>query len=148
MIEVKEAKISNYLEELKPLNKEHYEEDYRKEFSELDIDYCFFINMQEKGFIDFAVLLDEEKLIGYAICSTIEHPHNKNDSMSVIDHLYISKEYRSKGLSKLLINTLEECLRQKGSKFLAISFRDIEKGVEVSKSLGYKLIECSFGKEL
>ena len=66
---------------------------------------------------DWLVALEEDRVVGYVGAQTVI---DGSDMMNIAVH----PDYRRKGIAQALIEELETCLRNRGSKMLLLEVRD------------------------
>jgi len=135
-------------DELLPLNIKHYEEDFRKGTGDLVIDWEKYKALHESGALLLVTARVGNKLIAYMSTTISEHPHNKGHEFASMDTLFVDKEWRGKSIASELIETTEDILEDRGVSWFTVGFRSAEVAEAVTGKMGYKKVECIFGKTL
>jgi len=139
---------SEIKEELLPLHEKHYEDDFRKSTTALDIDWGIYNLLYEDGSLICMIAREEEKIVGYMTTHVATHPHNKNTVLASMDTLFVDIEHRSKGIATGLMTSTEKEAYIRGAVYMNAGFRDEALAELVAGKLGYKKIECTLGKVL
>jgi ribosomal protein S18 acetylase RimI-like enzyme len=82
----------------------------------------------------------EQKPVGYAIL-TKTFSHEAGGITLWIDEIYVSKEYRSKGLGKKFFKFLEETLDSSIVRLRLEVESDNERAIKLYKNMGFKKLE-------
>lgn len=135
-------------DELLPLNKEHYKDDFRKEETALDIDWDYYNEAFIAGEMTCFTARDEDKLVGYMTTNICSHQHNKDFVVGSMDTLFVDEEYRNKGIASELFSNTEEFLKDCGVDYLQATFRTEKTAESVTGKFGYKKVEYTYGKSL
>jgi GNAT superfamily N-acetyltransferase len=92
---------------------------------------------ENSGFIYFMVL--KSGLINIA-CGGVNHI---DDTTAEIKRMYVKKEFRSKGLSKLVLNSLEEFIKNNGYKRIILETGGKQpEAISLYRKFGYSEIPC------
>ena len=135
-------------DELLPLNIKHYEEDFRKDSGDLEVNWEYYKALYESGALLMVTARSGHNLIAYMITAVSEHPHNKGHTFASMDTLFVDEVWRGEGIASELIKTTEDILEDQGVTWFTVSFRSEEVAEAVVGKQGYKKIECTFGKTL
>jgi len=94
---------------------EHHAEVERSDFN-LDPDYNLYDELEENDNLCVVIARDSEtrKLVGYIVDIYGPSLHYKGQNVSVNDMLYVRKEYRKKGVAKILVTYADNILKEKG----------------------------------
>lgn len=91
---------------------------------------------------------DAGKVIGYAMWFITPDLHALNNIVGVNDALYISKEYRNRGIGAGLLAYSEKELKAMDIDGIKISMKVYAPFSELVESLGYTLTEYSYMKSI
>lgn len=93
---------------------------------------------------------NNEKIIGYVyvqITSVDDGPMKNKEAL--IDGLYIEEDYRTQGISKILMNKAEEWAKENGVKYLYVNVLEgNSRAVNLYKKLNFNSFEMKLKKEL
>lgn len=95
---IKRFLIKDYLQELKILNQEHFEETGMVGAPNIKLypDYQSFMKMEEgHRFLSYGLFTDDDKLVGYIGWLVYSSWHHVMDNFAVTDCFLISKPYRN-----------------------------------------------------
>ena len=147
MIEYNVEKLSNCLEELKPLLASHYEEvAMYKDKINFNPDYARYKVLEEAGALHIVVARDAEELVGYFICFLMPHLHYKDNLYAVNDIVYIKEELRSSKAGLDMFNYAENSLRSLGASVLCIHMKTSLPFDSLCEGLGYDYAERNYTK--
>jgi len=90
---------------------------------------------------------DKNKMVGYAVWIVMESLHSGN-MQALNDCIYVKPEYRKRGVGKELIAFSEGDLKEQGIVHMGISMKSYNKFEGLVTSLGYKLTELTYSKDL
>ncbi|MBS3072973.1 GNAT family N-acetyltransferase [Candidatus Pacearchaeota archaeon] len=93
----------------------------------------------------FLLFIEDDKIIGYMICSIILSEHQ---NYGYIDDIFVYKKFRGNGLGKMLINEFIKILRKKNIKKLrlGVNIRN-KKAIKMYKELGFEVKHYEMDKE-
>lgn len=117
---------------------DHYKgcEAYRAEHKDLNINVALMQQMIDLGTMNFFILKEEDKVIGYINVSISPSPLFKTPQ-AVIDFLYIDPAHRRSNYAKTAIEEIEKELVRDGIKDLNICLPNKDYSESVADSLGY-----------
>ena len=92
-----EEKISDTLEEVKPLLQKHWEESERYYGFSLDPDYELYLRLEREGLTKSYAARIENKIVGYAVFFVQYSHHYKTVLMAKQDIIFIDKCFRGRG---------------------------------------------------
>lgn len=82
---------------------------------------------------------DQKRLIGFGVLA--HELRGKNRDQLQIDLMYVSKEYRRKGIGKHIMNELSKVAKLRGAKFLYISSTETESAYNFYKRSGCEITD-------
>lgn len=95
LITYKVETVAECIEEIKPLNLQHWEEvATNKEVRPLEPDYDKYYTLEELGMLRILTARDGDVLVGYFITMLCQHMHYKSCTTAMNDILYIHPDYR------------------------------------------------------
>ncbi len=143
-----EEKISDILEELKPILVKHWEElANNKDVRPLDPDYDTYLALNEAGFIRiFTARDDSNKLAGYFCFVIAKNLHYKTWIHANVDVYYIAPEYRNLGAGTEMVGKVEEWLKGLGVNFITLMDKTHKSHQSFFTRLDYKMVEQNYEK--
>ncbi len=143
-----EEKISDTLEELKPMLIKHWEElANNKDVRPLDPDYDTYITLNEAGLVRlFTARDDSNRLVGYFIFVVCNNLHYKTWKHANVDIYYIDPEYRNLGSGSEMVNEVEKWLKSLGVQFITMMDKTHKSHQSFFTRLGYKMVEQNYEK--
>lgn len=106
--------------EILPFIKDHWAEvALNKEEVPLDVDLSRYKQLEDLGILDIFTARDGKDLVGYCITFTMKSHQHKSTLASNVDSFYIRPSHRGKMAGTRLVSFTEDCLKSKGSKYLA-----------------------------
>lgn len=141
--------FADFQKEVGSYFKDHYEscEDYVSSKEILEIDTEYVQALIDEGVLNFFLLTDEEKLVGY-INVSITPSILFREPNAVVDFLYILPEARKKGYASMAIEAVEKELGSEGVKRLTVMLPDKDYSEAVAGSLGYVKSSSIYNKYL
>lgn len=147
MIVYSVEKLSECLEEIKPLLEHHYEEvAMYKDKIKLEPDYDKYLSMADDGLLHVVTARDEGKLIGYFVSFLLPHIHYSSTVYAVNDILFIDKEYRNAKVGLGLFSYAEEQLKAEGASVIVIHMKTSVPFDSLCEGLGYDYAERNYSK--
>ena len=123
--------------------KEDFNKEYKIEKKSKKFILKEFKNYIKKGKIFIAVI--EKKIIGY-LAGTIEK--NFYESFGYIEEVFVSKNFRKKGISTELKNSFIKFLKSKKIKLCRIEVSPKNKAKKVYKKWGFKIEKYRMGLKI
>ena len=119
-----------------------------KEIAPLDPCYELYLELESTNMVYNLLALENEKLVGYVIFIISKHHHHQSTLWALSDILYISPDYRGRGLCLNMLETAEKALRDRGVEVIIVNSRAHKDfGALLAKS-GYNPYEKSYSKIL
>lgn len=147
MIEYKEEKLHECLEEMKPLLLKHYEEvAMYQDKIDFNPDYDRYFQLEELGMIHIVTVRDEGKLIGYFLSLINYNLHYSDHLYAVNDILYVDESYRNEGVGQELFSKAEEFLLDKGVSVISIHMKTEKPFDSLCENLDYDYCERLYTK--
>jgi GNAT superfamily N-acetyltransferase len=141
--------FDDLLEELKPLNEDHYHEIAMYQDSvELNPRYDVYSLLQSEGSLKIYTVRDSLELVGYFILVVAAHMHYKDHLFATTDIIYIDEQYRNKRVGFELISFAEKDLANEGVSVMILNTKCKKPFYELCEGLGYDKIEVVYGKLL
>ena len=140
-------KISDCLEEAKPLLDLHYKE--LVEFPEipLDPDFDHYIWMENHRLNRcFVVRDDNGRMVGYSVFTLSPHRHYRSQTVACMDVLFIREDAR--GCGGHFIKFIDKELKEEGINFLGYSVNAKHNYSIILERMGYRLIDLVFIKKV
>lgn len=88
------------------------------------------------------------RLIGFALYVVQEHTHHDNQIVAHCTMIGVQPEHRSKGIGRKLIRYAEDWFKERGITHMVHHHRTIYPVTPLFESLGFKLQELGYVKEL
>lgn len=147
ILSYQEEKLSDILEELKPLLIEHWEElANNKDVRPLDPDYPMYLAMNDMDILRIFTVRDDGKLIGYSIWIIANNLHYKTWKYAVSDIYYLDPDVRGTGTSFLFFFKIEDWLKSLGVKSITVQDKLNHSHSIFFNKLGYTPIEQHYEK--
>lgn len=143
-----QVNFRDVVEEVLPLMQLHFDEvsPFRhKEIFDPDVD--MYLQLDGANRLPFSVAKYKDKIIGYNVYSLMRHPHCKV-SFAHQEVFYVLKEYRGKGVGRMLLEFSDMELRMIGIKYVCNSFSAEFDETGIIENNGCKLMDKLFIKEL
>lgn len=139
--------IREYLDQIMPLIKSHFNEiSYHTEF-ELDVNKEFYFKTEDSGSLKLFIVKFKDSIIGYASYFVARHNHCKIIQAHQ-DAIYIRPDFRKIGLGYKLMSFADDVFKSMGVSvvFQAMSSKyDFEKTLN---NLDYKLVDKLYARRL
>lgn len=146
-ISYQEEKLSDCLEEMKPMLQKHWEElANHKDIRPLDPDYQMYLAMNDMQIIRVFTVRSDEKLIGYSIWIVHNNLHYKTWIYAVSDIYWLEPEHRKTGVSFDFFFKTEDWLKTLGVKSITVQDKLTHKHNSFFNRLGYTAIEQNYEK--
>lgn len=147
MIEIKEERFEDVVEELKEITVKHWEEIARnKDKIELNPDWNKYIEIEKSGILQTITCRDDERLVGYCIDIYLPHIHYKDHKFSMNDVLFLRKEYRGAHIGAKLLLAVELGLKEKGVDVVHMHVKCAHDFGPLLERIGYQQIEKIYEK--
>lgn len=148
-IRITEEPLENFLEQIKPILHQHYDEidHYFGRHMDLHPDYeQYEMYDQAETLRSFIARRDhDQKIVGYALYLVHKHPHYHTKTFATNDMIYVDKRYRKHGLAKDIINYAENTIM---ADFATLSMKAGHEFRELMESLGYEYLEITYIKKM
>lgn len=146
-IEFKEEVLEDFLEELKPMLKLHWEElANNKDIRPLDPDYLMYIQLNRANICRFFTVRVDGRLVGYSSWLVTNNLHYKTWKYAVCDVYYLDPEHRKTGLSLDFFFKIEDWLKSLGVKSITVQDKINHSHAKFFDRLGFKAIEQNYEK--
>ena len=145
-ITYQEEKLTDFLEEVKPILEQHYDEISVTKNFPLSPDYVAYIQMQELGFLTCVTCRKDGVLIGYIAFFVRPHLHYLTCKTAVEDLYFVQKEHRQGMVGIKLFKKAEEILKAKGVQRIILSCKTNLDHSKIFEHLGYRFFEKHFDK--
>lgn len=146
-ISYQEDKLSDILEEMKPMLKKHWEElANNKDIRDLDPDYPMYLAMNDMDILKIYTVKEDGKLIGYSIWIIANHLHYKTWKYAVSDVYYLGPEYRKTGISFDFFFHIEDWLKSLGVKSCTVQDKVNHSHGTFFNRVGFNLVENVYEK--
>ena len=148
MITYQEEKFGDFLEEMRPILEDHYDElSVSKQFP-LNPRYDQYLVLQEQGYLCCITARDEGKLVGYILYLMVRHLHY-NDCLTAQDDVYfVQKEYRKGRVGLRLFQNGEKYLKKLGVNRIILTCKLHLDHSRLFEFMGYRNIEKVYDKIL
>jgi|SRR6185312_2959936 len=129
MITTSIEKFCDIFEEMKSLNKVHYEEisEHAKHGISLNPDYPAYFAKENAGELLVIVLRDTGKLVGYYIGLIGHSLHYKDCLQCAMDIIYVDPNFRGQSGGKLLMDRLKSECGQRGIRVMTMGCKNAHK---------------------
>jgi len=104
--------------------------------------------MDKNGLIGAYMVRDNGALVGYAMYTIMPDPHSVGQKIAYQDSLYVTPEYRKKGVGIKLIKYTEEKLKYFGVRNITQMVMDTVDFSKVLLRMGYKSTGHVYTKEI
>lgn len=143
----REPVTDQFIAEVLPLLKMHYEEiDHYKDIP-LDPDFEVYKSLDKSGWLRNFVSRDEEgKIIGYCVYYVKNSMHYKTSIQAIHDVLFIDPSKR--GFGKKFISWCDEQLKSEGVQVVYQHIKAAHNIGPMLERMGYELIDLVYGKRL
>ena len=148
MITYTEEKFGDFLEELKPLLPDHYDELSVSKSYPLSPDFSLYLMLQDKGNLICVTCRDDGVLVGYIIFIVQPHLHYTTCLTAIDDVYFVKKEYRTGRTGLRLFQKAEDVLKAHGVQRIIISCKVHLDHSNLFEYMGYKNIEKVYDKVL
>ena len=149
MITYQTEKAFMIIDEIIPLNEEHWEEiAIHKDKIKLSVDYDKYVALDTAGMLSVVTARDGHKLIGYCIDVVNNHLHYSNTIFAINDVVFVSSCYRKASIGVRLIKFTEKVLMDIGVKVWYVHTKEHAPISSLLKRLGFEKTEENYGKYL
>ena len=148
MIKYTEEKFGEFLEEMKHILPDHYDELSVSKSFPLSPDFSLYLKLQESGNLICITARDEDVLAGYIIFIVQPHLHYTTCLTAIDDVYFVKKEYRTGRTGLRLFQKAEEVLKQHNVQRILLSCKIHLDHSKLFEYLGYKHIEKVYDKLL
>lgn len=147
LITFQEDKLSNILEELKPMLIKHWEElANNKDIRPLEPDYPMYLAMNDMEILRIYTVKEDDKLIGYSIWIIANHLHYKTWKYAVSDVYYLDPNYRKTGISFDFFFHIEDWLKSLGVKSVTVQDKITHSHANFFNKVGFNPVENVYEK--
>jgi GNAT superfamily N-acetyltransferase len=129
---------------------DHYEENAPiKRVFKQDLDWTRYMQAQDKGeFFLVTARIGLGRMVGYMAMFLQPHLHYKQTKVACDDAHYLMPEYRGQGAGKAMIAFAEKMAAERGATVFSMRCKAEQSHAHIFESLGYKLTDLVFLKEL
>jgi GNAT superfamily N-acetyltransferase len=128
----------------------HYDESCpAKHLLRLEPDWDFYDQATERGETVCVTARDHlGTLVGYIVMILRRHPHYADTILAVDDLHFLLPEFRGRGAGKLMLAFAEEKAREAGARVFSMRCKADSNHGFIFESMGYKLTDLVYIKEL
>lgn len=149
MIEIQEERLSDFVEEMKPLLLMHWEEVAAfKDVVEFDPNYELYLDIEKAGGLHCVTVRDSGALVGYFISLVHEHLHYKKSKWAINDVLFLHPDYRNGLVALDMFKFAEDGLRDMGADVITVHMKTYARFDSLVERMGYDNIELIYAKLL
>lgn len=149
MIEIKEEKLGDFLEEMKPLLLLHWEEVAAfKDSIVFDPNYDLYFEIEKAGGLHCVTVRDDGRLVGYFLSLVHQHLHYQGSKWAINDVLFIHPDHRHGSLAMDMFKFAESKLRDMGCDVMSIHMKTYARFDRLVERLGYENVEAIYAKQL
>lgn len=147
MIVTQEEKFADIIDELRPLNEEHWEEvAWYQDDIKLNPDYNKYKVLEENGMLQTITARAGEELIGYNIHLLSPNLHYSDHKYACNDVIFLLPEYRHGFAAYQLVTLAEASLREKGVSVVTYHMKLDHPFQHLMKTTGHNPQEMIFSK--
>jgi hypothetical protein len=147
MIIFQKEKLSDILDEAKPLFHEHWEEIAgNKDKYPLNVNYDVYLALDKTGALHVVTARDNGKLVGYVITIVLPHLHYMDCLTAMNDILMLKKEYRRGTTGIRMLKFSEESLNERGVMRHILHIKTCLDWGKIAERLGYIQTEKTYEK--
>lgn len=147
MITYHKEKLSDIIEEMKPLVELHYDEVHAyKGKVALNPDWERYRVMDEQGYIHTTTCRDNGKLIGYCVFLISTNLHYQDHKYAINDVLYLDREHRGGTVAFTMLSYAETLLKECGVSVMTMHMKVHVPFEKLMEALEFKQVEKVFGK--
>jgi GNAT superfamily N-acetyltransferase len=150
LLEFKEERVADLIDELKPLFAEHWRElALYQEDIPLDPDYDVYLALDKAGVLAPFIVRKDGAIIGYAVYLVRKHPHYRSHTWALADLFWVHPDHRNAGVGTLLFENVEAALAVKGVDVMHTTIKEAhpEAGFLLNMR-GHVKVESGFSKRL
>lgn len=147
MIEISKERLLPNKEQILPLAMLEWEESGHQDLP-LDIDWDSYGALEVSGKCAFFTARDDDVLVGYIVVLVIASFTSRNENIAYVDSIYISENYRGKGLALDLFATAEAYASRAGITRIAASSSAKNPIGSLLEKLGFCEIETRYDKSI
>jgi GNAT superfamily N-acetyltransferase len=129
---------------------DHYDENAPiKRVFKQDLDWSRYMQAQDKGeFFLVTARIGLGRMVGYMAMFLQPHLHYRQTKVACDDAHYLMPEYRGQGAGKAMIAFAEKMAAERGATVFSMRCKAEQSHAHIFESLGYKLTDLVFLKEL
>ena len=146
MIEYKEEKLGDFLEEIKTLLPDHYDELSVSKMFPLSPNYDLYLELQKTGNLVCITARDSGVLVGYILFIVTPHLHYKSCMTAVEDIYFVRKDYRKGRTGIKLFQFAEKYLKEQGVHRVIFGTKVHLDNSKLFEYLGYTFFEKLYTK--
>jgi len=147
MITYHEERLTDVIDEMKPLVEKHYEEVHAyKDKVPLNPDWEKYKELDSLGMMHTTTVRDGGKLIGYCVFLVSKNLHYKDHVYAINDVLYLDESYRGTAVAFTLLALAERLLKDIGVSVMTIHMKTHVPFDGLMRALDFNKIEYLYGK--
>jgi len=150
-VSFQEEKLSEIIEEIKPLLHAHWQEIgiFDKEKHPLDPDWDLYFKAEAAGIHFFFTVRQDGKLIGYYSSILFpKHFHYRSIFASDCDLFFLAPEFRSGLIGLRMLREVENVLKRKGVNMITHTVKISFPLEPIMKRLGFEPMDIKYFKEV
>ena len=148
MITYQREKFIDVMTELANLVIRHHAEIEKNYFSNLDVSWKSYLQLEANDNLLLYTVRSDDKLIGYYIATIYNHIHYKHMKTSQADAFYVLPEYRKGRVGLRLLLGAEQEAKNLQVKLILVSFRHGSRLISVMDRLKFKPLDVVYYKEI
>lgn len=148
-IEIKVVKLEEVLDKMKGTFPEHAKEtELYQDRIEFNPDYDTYLTLSEADSLYFVVAedLDTQEIVGYLSLMIHFHPHHKDVLTATNNLIYVSRNYRGKGISMNMFIEAEKFLKDAEVDLFMFSAKASNPLKDTAEVLGFDECEVVYSK--
>lgn len=147
MIEYNVERITDCLDEIKPLLEKHYEEvAMYQDKIEFNPNYERYEELDELGLLHIVTARDEGVLVGYFVSFLMPNIHYQDHTYAVNDIVYIQEDLRKTKVGLEMFKYAEEQMKDLGVSVMTIHMKTAMPFDSLCEGLGYNYAERNYSK--
>ena len=149
MTTVQTERLAGVIDEIEPLLRKHFDEICaHPDELVLDVNWPHYQMLEQAGMLHITTARDAGRLVGYACCLYLCHPHYQRNVFALNDVVYVDPEYRSRGTGVRVIAHMEQSLADLGVEWLHMHVKCKHNFGPLLEHRGYQLEEFNYTKRL
>lgn len=146
-IRLEVVKLSDILEQIKPLLEAHYQEvAFSKDRIRFNPDYDKYLKLDEMGMLHCVCAFNGDSPVGYFFSFIQPNLHYQDHIYAANDVLYLDPSCRGRGVAESMFSFAEADLKKKGVSVITIHMKTHVPFDKLCEKLGYTYIERIYAK--